>query len=158
MFKLQLTIIAICGIVASQALAHDTAQLIQDECNNMGTMESDCDSFSLEKAKPKTALNESSINSNKPFHQMMDDSMTEMNKGMANAPMSGDADHDFAAMMIPHHQGAVDMAKLELLYGKSPALKRLAQEIIVTQGSEIEVMQMHLQQITADNMKGHRHE
>ena len=157
MYKRPLTIIAIFGVFASQALAHDTAQLMQSERNNMGTMESDSDSFSVEKVKPKTPLNESSINSNKPFHQLMDDSMAEMNNGMANAPMSGDADHDFAAMMIPHHQGAVDMAKIELLYGKDPALKRLAQEIIVTQGSEIAVMQMHLQQ-TTHHMKGHHHD
>lgn len=43
-----------------------------------------------------------------------------------------------------HHQGAVDMAKAELLYGTNPVLRRLAQEIIVTQGSEIEVMQNEL--------------
>jgi uncharacterized protein (DUF305 family) len=65
---------------------------------------------------------------------------------MENATMTGDPDHDFAAMMIPHHQGAVDMAKLELLYGKDPTLRRLAQEIIVTQEQEIEVMRMRLKQ------------
>ena len=59
--------------------------------------------------------------------------------------MSGDPDHDFAAMMIPHHQGAIDMAKAELLYGKNPVLRRLAQEIIVTQNSEITLMQRELQ-------------
>ena len=58
--------------------------------------------------------------------------------------MNGDADHDFAAMMIPHHQGAVDMAKAQLLYGKNPVLRRLAQEIIVSQGAEIAVMRGEL--------------
>ena len=66
--------------------------------------------------------------------------MNAMNDGMVRAPMNGDADHDFAAMMIAHHQGAVDMAKAQLLYGKNPVLRRLAQEIIVSQGSEIAVM------------------
>jgi len=65
---------------------------------------------------------------------------------MEKAPMTGDPDHDFAAMMIPHHQGAVDMAKAELLYGKDPVLRRLAQEIIVTQEQEIEVMRLRLKQ------------
>jgi uncharacterized protein (DUF305 family) len=58
--------------------------------------------------------------------------------------MTGDPDHDFAAMMIPHHQGAIDMAKVELVHGKNPALRRLAQEIIVTQRSEIDVLRMQL--------------
>ena len=65
---------------------------------------------------------------------------------MVAAPMTGDPDHDFAAIMIPHHQGAVDMAKVELIYGKDPVLRRLAQEIIVTQEQEIEVMRMRLKQ------------
>ncbi|MGD0884434.1 MAG: DUF305 domain-containing protein [Thermodesulfovibrionales bacterium] len=80
------------------------------------------------------------------FQQLMDEAMTSMDRGMENAPMTGDPDHDFAAMMIPHHQGAVDMAKVELLYGKDPVLRRLAQEIIVTQEQEIEVMRMRLKQ------------
>src|SRR5262249_8235977 len=65
-------------------------------------------------------------------------------KDMMAAPMTGDPDHDFSAMMIPHHQGAVDMAKAVLLYGKDPVIKRLAQEIIVTQQQEIEVMHLRL--------------
>lgn len=80
----------------------------------------------------------------KPFAVLMDDAMNVMNDGMGRAPMNGDPDHDFAAMMIPHHQGAVDMAKAVLLYGKNPVLRRLAQEIIVTQGSEIAVMRAEL--------------
>ena len=80
----------------------------------------------------------------KPFAGLMDDAMSVMNAGMGSAPMTGDADHDFAGMMIPHHQGAVDMAKAQLLYGKNPVLRRLAQEIIVTQGSEIAVMRAEL--------------
>lgn len=80
----------------------------------------------------------------KPYGALVDDAMAIMNNGMAHAPMTGDADHDFASMMVPHHQGAVDMAKAELLYGTNPVLRRLAQEIIVTQGQEIEVMQLEL--------------
>lgn len=79
------------------------------------------------------------------FAARMDVAMATMNADMARAPMTGDPDHDFAAMMVPHHQGAVEMAKAELLYGKNPVLRRLAQEIIVTQGSEIAVMRSELQ-------------
>jgi YVTN family beta-propeller protein len=59
------------------------------------------------------------------FTDGMAAAMMRMDAGMDIAS-SGDADHDFAAMMIPHHQGAIDMAMLELQYGKNPILKRLA--------------------------------
>ena len=74
----------------------------------------------------------------------MKQSMSGMMKGMQEMPMSGDTDRDFAAMMIPHHQGAVDMAKIQLIYGRDPVLRRLAQAIIVEQQQEIEVMQRFL--------------
>ena len=80
----------------------------------------------------------------KAFMQSMSASMTRMDRGMANAPMNGDIDHDFATMMIPHHQGAVDMAMAELSYGKDPVMRRLAQEIIVDQQSEIDAMHLRL--------------
>jgi uncharacterized protein (DUF305 family) len=59
-------------------------------------------------------------------------------------PFSGDVDRDFARMMIPHHQGAIDMAIAELRYGKDERLRRLAQEIIVDQQQEIAVMHLAL--------------
>ncbi len=63
--------------------------------------------------------------------------MTRMHADMM-VPPSGDPDRDFAAMMIPHHEGAIAMAKAELLYGKDPVLLRLAQGIVVEQGQEID--------------------
>jgi len=78
------------------------------------------------------------------FMDAMGASMSKMQKGMTSAPMSGGVDHDFATMMIPHHQGAIDMAKAELSYGKDPVMRRLAQEILVDQQSEIEAMQLWL--------------
>ena len=66
--------------------------------------------------------------------------MTRMDASMMHARMTGDADRDFIAMMLPHHAGAVAMATSELQYGHDPRLRRLAQEIVVTQGSEITVM------------------
>lgn len=56
------------------------------------------------------------------------------------APYTGDTDKDFVAHMMPHHEGAVEMAKIELQYGKDPALKRLAREIVRSQAREITFM------------------
>jgi uncharacterized protein (DUF305 family) len=74
------------------------------------------------------------------FYTLMDDAMAKMHTGMHVEP-SGDADRDFARMMVPHHQGAIDMAILELRFGHDARLRRLAQAIVVEQGQEIQVMQ-----------------
>lgn len=71
--------------------------------------------------------------------------MNKMMAGMEVAP-SGNVDQDFAATMIPHHQGAIDMAKAELRYGHNEQLRRIAQEIIVEQQQEIVVMRLALSQ------------
>jgi uncharacterized protein (DUF305 family) len=67
-----------------------------------------------------------------------------MDKMMADMTIkpTGDVDRDFVAMMVPHHQGAVDMAKAELKYGHNEQLRRLAQEIVVTQLQEIPAMRL----------------
>jgi hypothetical protein len=67
--------------------------------------------------------------------------MDKMMRDMQLKP-SGDVDQDFAAMMIPHHQGAIDMAQSELRYGRNEQLRRIAQEIIVEQQQEIAVMRL----------------
>jgi uncharacterized protein (DUF305 family) len=67
--------------------------------------------------------------------------MSKMMVDMGIAP-SGDIDRDFVSLMVPHHQGAVDMAKAELRYGHNEQLRRMAQEIIVTQQQEITAMRL----------------
>jgi DUF305 family protein family protein len=67
--------------------------------------------------------------------------MNRMMSAMEAKP-TGDIDHDFVAMMAPHHQGAIDMAVLELRYGKNEQLRRIAQEIIVSQMQEIAAMKL----------------
>lgn len=74
------------------------------------------------------------------FATAMAGAMQRMHQAMA-VPSTGDPDRDFAAMMIPHHQGAIDMAEAELRFGKDERLRRLAQGIIVEQRQEIAVMQ-----------------
>lgn len=77
--------------------------------------------------------------------------MTAMQTAMERVQHTGNPDADFAAMMISHHQGAIEMAKVELLYGTDPRLRRLAQEIIVTQQSEIAVMQLALKHLNQNH-------
>ncbi len=67
----------------------------------------------------------------------------QMTKAMAIRP-SGDADCDFVALMVAHHEGAIAMAQAELRYGKNEQLRRMAQEIVVTQQQEIAAMRMAL--------------
>jgi uncharacterized protein (DUF305 family) len=76
----------------------------------------------------------------------MDEAMAIMSRDMEQAPMNGQPEHDFVSMMIPHHQGAVDMAKALLLYSKDPELRNLAQGIIAEQQIEIQLMQQWLKQ------------
>lgn len=77
------------------------------------------------------------------FRSTMDAAMTRMHQAMA-APGTGDPDRDFAAMMIPHHQGAIEMAEAQLRFGRDERLRRLAQGIIVEQTQEIAVMRQVL--------------
>ncbi len=79
-----------------------------------------------------------------PAGQEMMNGMERMNRAMSAAPMTGDPDTDFMAMMIPHHQGAIDMAKTELKYGKDPAVRRLARGVIAAQEKEIAQMRRWL--------------
>jgi hypothetical protein len=74
-----------------------------------------------------------------------DAAMDRMMSAMAIKP-SPSIDHDFAAMMIPHHQGAIEMAQAELRYGSNEQLRRIAQEIIVDQQQEIAAMNFALDQ------------
>jgi uncharacterized protein (DUF305 family) len=87
----------------------------------------------------------SSATTQDTFMSMMDEAMRRMDAGMNVAP-TGDPDRDFARMMIPHHQGAVDMALAELRFGKDERLRRLAQGIIVEQRQEIALMKSILEE------------
>jgi len=78
-----------------------------------------------------------------PFLAASGAAMEQMMKNMAIRP-SGEVDRDFIAMMIPHHESAIAMAKAELRYGKNEQLRRMAQEIVVTQRQEIAAMRLVL--------------
>ena len=83
-------------------------------------------------AAPYAAFANHATSAEEAFKEANNTMMHDMMK-----PMTGDPDKDFAMMMLPHHQGAIDMAKVELKYGKDPTLRALAEEIIEAQEKEI---------------------
>jgi uncharacterized protein (DUF305 family) len=78
------------------------------------------------------------------FRSGMQAGMARMMKDMHSPGYTGDPDRDFLAMMIPHHQGAVDMAKLLLVHGRDPLVRQLAEEIIASQTVEIQAMRARM--------------
>jgi hypothetical protein len=86
-------------------------------------------------------VDSSEVTEESPFLAENGAAMTKMMNGMEVTP-TGDVDADFVAMMVPHHQGAIEMAMAVLRYGHNAQIKRLAQEIIVTQQQEIAVMRL----------------
>ena len=84
-----------------------------------------------------------------PAENFAADNLRAMDKMMSamSVKSTGDTDRDFVATMVPHHQGAVDMALAELRYGKDETLRRMAQEIIVEQKQEIEAMKLAVERL-----------
>lgn len=78
------------------------------------------------------------------MHHSLKSSMTTMHDNMQKGMMSNDPDVAFAAGMLPHHIGAVEMAQVELKYGKDPELRQLAQNVIDSQNKEIKQMETWL--------------
>ncbi len=109
-------------------------------------------SFAMAQDPPRThhALGATSIQyvADRPDHSdegpFLSENAAAMDKMMADMTVkpTGDVDRDFVAMMVPHHQGAIDMAQAELRYGHNEQLRRIAQEIVVTQQQEIPAMRL----------------
>ena len=95
--------------------------------------------------------------SDRPFAALMNDAMAIMDRDMAAAPMNGEPGHDFVTMMMPHHQGAIDMAKAVLLNTKDPELRNLALGIIAEQQNEINVMRAWLARHPSQTRSQHEH-
>ena len=87
----------------------------------------------------------SAANADSQFIAELGSAMNKMMIAMDIRP-SGDVDSDFVASMVPHHEGAIEMAQSELRYGKNEQLRRIAQEIIITQQEEIAAMHLAVNQ------------
>jgi len=83
-------------------------------------------------------------------------SVQTMHAAMETAKATGNDDEDFVNLMLPHHEAAVEMAKAELLHGNDPQMRRLAQEIITDQESEIQLMKLWLEQQKAGLKNPHQ--
>jgi uncharacterized protein (DUF305 family) len=101
--------------------------------------------------KPAAAVDHSAHGSSKPKGDTGPSSLAyhainaKMHEGM-DITFTGNADIDFVRGMIPHHQGAVDMAKTVIAFGKDPQIRKLAEEIVKAQETEIALMQTWLKQ------------
>jgi uncharacterized protein (DUF305 family) len=96
--------------------------------------------------RPGGPLSQTEKGRSEPYWSELKESMDTMHAAASEADVTGDSDLDFARLMLAHHQAAVEMAKTELKYGKEPQMRRLAQEIITDQQSEIELMRLWLKQ------------
>lgn len=83
------------------------------------------------------------------FARDMDAAMERMMAGMHAAPPTGNPDQDFLAMMVPHHEGAIEMARLVLMQGRDPLTRQFAEEILAGQTTEVLAMRARLAALRA---------
>src|SRR5471032_2482654 len=108
------------GLAICMLAAHAVAQEENHHSDMAGMAMGDC-AKAVSGAKPVFVASTA-----KSFAALMDDAMAVMDDGMKQAPMDGQSAHDFMTMMMPHHQGAIDMAKAVLLYNDDPEVRNLA--------------------------------
>ena len=120
---------------AALTLALGTAAVAQSHDQHQSTM----NDASMQKMMQEIMPKPNDPASTKDFKEVDVKMMRAMDK-----PFTGMPDVDFVRGMIPHHQGAIDMAKVQLKHGKDPEIRRMAEKIIADQEREIAEMQTWL--------------
>lgn len=142
---LLLTSICICvlGLGACQPKsaedsnnAADTSQAVADSQNTAETNTADSQA-----EHSQHEMHDTAVDTDNEVHQAYLQGMTKMHDDMMAGMMANDPDVAFAKGMLPHHEGAVAMAEVQLKYGKDATMRKLAEDIIAAQQSEIEQMQ-----------------
>ena len=146
MTRMSLRLALLSGLAAGPALAQDAAPAPAMTCSQHCEMMAKAANATTAQATPPATPGMShgampsvqqGAASMSPNHMEMMRKMEAMNKAMMGAPMTGDPDRDLVNMMMPHHQGAIDMARIYLRDGKDPEIRGMAEKIITDQEREI---------------------
>jgi uncharacterized protein (DUF305 family) len=124
--KIATRLIALALVTAS-ATVSTTVRAEDMDMKGMDMKNMDMDHMNMDMGKSAEAA---------PSSKAFEGAMQKMHQGMM-VGYTGDADVDFVQGMLPHHQGAIDMAKVELQYGQDPEMKKLAEDIVKAQEAEI---------------------
>lgn len=128
-----------CGKMTEKGEGKDCCSDMKDGCPCCSGMSGGEGMMCQHKAKTKDMSGMDHSNMNARSTDLYAPAMKSMRENMSMAP-TGNADADFMRVMIPHHQGAIDMALLVLVHGKDPQVRELAENVIRTQQSEIAFM------------------
>lgn len=147
MTKLSFRLVLLSGLVAGPAMAQSAAPAAPMTCSQHCEMMAKAGATNTTMAQASPPAMPGMNHGTMPMsanHMEMIQRMEAMNKAMIGAPMTGNPDRDLVVMMMPHHQGAIDMARIYLRDGKDPEVRRMAEKIITDQEREIAEFQAWL--------------
>ena len=134
------------GMIPHHQGAVDVSEIVLKFGKDAGVKKLAADIIAAQKteiALMKSWLARNAAPASSPKAALVTKAFTDINARMhtdMNVPLTGNADRDYVAGMIPHHEGAVDMAKVLLRHGTDPELRKLAEDVVRSQSAEIVMM------------------